>query len=270
MKPIIIYGLHKVQVLPSLPPSPFRPAEGHCRELHINPPPGEGGSAEGIDGSDMVLEAVLFSAAAYISGSIPFGSMIARRVARIDITRRGSGNVGATNVARELGIRWGVLTLVLDALKGFIPVSLFCVLVPGDGPGYGYFLPCVALAALLGHQFSLFMGFRGGKGVATALGVFLAIDPVSCLIALVVFLGTVAVWDFVSLGSMVSSLAIPVLMAVFGRPAPLVIGALSAAALICLKHHENIGRLLRGEERKWRAGKRQPSTSSSLSSSSSE
>ncbi|MBW1787769.1 MAG: glycerol-3-phosphate 1-O-acyltransferase PlsY [Deltaproteobacteria bacterium] len=218
----------------------------------------------------MVLQSIIYSLAAYVLGSIPFGKLISARVARIDITRRGSGNVGATNVARELGLKWGLLTLVLDMMKGFVPVSLFAAAASTGGTLYAICLSAVGLSALIGHQFSIFMGFRGGKGVATALGVFLALSPLSCLIGLLIFVVVVAIWDFISLGSMVSAISLAVLMGVLGKPFPIVLGGFAAAALICVKHHENIGRLLKGEERKWRERSSQPRTSSNLSNSSSE
>jgi glycerol-3-phosphate acyltransferase PlsY len=218
----------------------------------------------------MVLQSIIYSLAAYLLGSIPFGKLIAARIARIDITRRGSGNVGATNVARELGVKWGLLTLALDMMKGFAPVFLFAATADPGGSQYEIGLSAVGLSALIGHQFSVFLGFRGGKGVATAFGVYLAISPLSCLLALLIFLAVVAVWDFISMGSMAAAVSLAVLMSIFGKPLPIVLGGFVAAALICVKHHENICRLLRGEERKWRERGAQPNSSRSLSNSSSE
>jgi len=218
----------------------------------------------------MMLQTFIFAIAAYLFGSIPFGKLIARKVAHIDITQKGSGNIGATNVARELSIKWGILTLVLDMLKGFVPVVLFACLAPKAGIGHEIGLSVVGLSALSGHQFSIFLKFRGGKGVGTALGIYLAISPLSCLVALMLFILIVYIWDFVSLASMISAFSMPLLFAIFGKTPPLVIGALIAAALICLKHKENIQRLLKGDERKWSERNIQANNSSSLSSSSSE
>ncbi|MBW1798219.1 MAG: glycerol-3-phosphate 1-O-acyltransferase PlsY [Deltaproteobacteria bacterium] len=217
-----------------------------------------------------MLQTFIFAIAAYLFGSIPFGKLIARKVAHIDITQKGSGNIGATNVARELSIKWGILTLVLDMLKGFVPVVLFACLAPKAGIGHEIGLSVVGLSALSGHQFSIFLKFRGGKGVGTALGIYLAISPLSCLVALMLFILIVYIWDFVSLASMISAFSMPLLFAIFGKTPPLVIGALIAAALICLKHKENIQRLLKGDERKWSERNIQANNSSSLSSSSSE
>lgn len=190
---------------------------------------------------------IVFSLASYLAGAVPFGMMIARRVADVDITQKGSGNIGATNVARELGLKWGLLTLLLDLLKGFVPVSLFAVLSPNHDLG----LAVVGLSALLGHQFSVFKRFRGGKGVATALGVCLALSPLFTLVAVSVFLLTVAVSNFVSLGSMLAACIMPFLFAITGRGWIMITASMLMAGLICLKHRENIQRLIRGEERKW-------------------
>ena len=122
----------------------------------------------------MDWEWVVYFVGAFILGSIPFGQIVSRKVASIDITTRGSGNIGATNVARELGMKWGIVTLLLDMLKGLVPVlaSMFQVT---QGGGWQFIGPSVVgLCALAGHQFSCFRKFHGGKGVATALGVYLA------------------------------------------------------------------------------------------------
>jgi glycerol-3-phosphate acyltransferase PlsY len=218
----------------------------------------------------MAVGSLLFAVFSFLLGAVPFGRLIGRAVARIDITQRGSRNIGATNVARELGIKWGLLTLLLDTLKGFLPVILCSYYLPRSGAGRELWLSIVGLSALGGHQFSPFLGFQGGKGVATALGVFLALSPVACLLALPLFLFAVYRWDFISLASMVSVSALPIILALLGRPAPVVIAAVAAAGLICYRHRENIDRLLKGEERRWRKGKAQPNRSRSLSNSSSE
>ena len=218
----------------------------------------------------MVYQCILFSVAAYLLGSIPFGKLVSKGVARVDITKRGSRNIGATNVARELGIKWGILTLVLDVLKGFVPVFLFTLLAPHETPHREICLASICLSALMGHQFSVFLRFRGGKGVATALGVYLAVSPFSCFAVLVIFLLVVFKWDVVSLGSVIAASALPILLLLLGEPKAVVVGSLLAAALIWLKHKENMQRLVKGEERKWSDRVSQPSRSRSLSNSSSE
>lgn len=203
----------------------------------------------------MAFQTILFAVAAYISGAIPFGKIIARYAARIDITERGSGNIGATNVARELGMKWGIITLILDLLKGFVPVILFAHLISQTGPSYEIGLACIGICALLGHMFPIFLGFRGGKGVATALGVYLALSPLSCLSSLVLFIIIVAIWDYISLGSILLSAAMPLFLVLYGKPQPIIIGSLIMALLICYKHKVNIQALIRGEERRWKGQK---------------
>lgn len=211
-----------------------------------------------------------FLVTAYLLASIPFGKIIARNVADIDITARGSGNIGATNVSRELGVKWGLITLLLDTLKGFLPVFMASRYLWHPDVMSSLGLSTIGTAALLGHQFSLFQGFKGGKGVATALGIYLAIAPIPCLIALVLFVAVVYKWKYVSLGSMVSAFSLPVLVTLFGKPLPIGIGALVVASLIFVKHRDNVTRLTRGQEHPWRKKNDQPNLSMSRSSSSSE
>ena len=218
----------------------------------------------------MVGQTLYFALGGYILGSIPFGKIIAQMAAKIDITQKGSKNIGATNVARELGLKWGLLTLSLDVLKGFLPVLLFAVLWYTGDIWSQLALALISLCPLLGHQFSAFMGFRGGKGVATALGIYLALSPISCLLGLLVFLLVMLKWDFVSLGSMVSAGFIPIFLTLFHEPKPLVLASLVMAVLIYMKHGENILRLVQGEERKWKQRNDQVKNSTSRSSSSSE
>ena len=190
----------------------------------------------------------LFAIGAYLLCSIPFGKLLSRKVAGIDITRQGSGNVGATNVARVIGFKWGMLTLFFDALKGFLPVYVFLSFSSESDMG----LLVVVLASLLGHQFSVFQRFRGGKGVATALGIYLAISPGYTLIVFIFFILTVYILDFVSLGSLLSALLMPLLLLLSGEPKMRTMTAFIMAALIWFKHKENIKRLFRGEEKKWK------------------
>lgn len=191
---------------------------------------------------------IVFYVSAFFLGAIPFGRLIARSVGRIDITKKGSGNIGATNVARELGMKWGVLTLLLDFVKGFIPALCFLLLFPEAKIG----LSIIGLCSLLGHQFTPFLRFRGGKGVATTLGFFFAVSPLSTIPAIGVFLLTVYLSDFISLGSIVAAFSLSLFLALFGDSGALLAASLVAAVLICFQHRENIRRLLSGEERRWR------------------
>lgn len=204
--------------------------------------------------------------AAYLIGSVPVGRIIGDIVAKVDVRAIGSGNIGATNVAREVGIGWGVLTLALDALKGAVAVTL----AAAAGNYWGLPESC-GLAAVLGHQFSMFSWFRGGKGVATALGVFVALDPLACAAATVLFFGVVVVTDMISVGSIAASSSMPVLIFLFNGSIERVFAALCIGVLIALAHRENIRRVIRGEERRWKRGvKTQPRRSRRPSSSSSE
>ncbi len=161
---------------------------------------------------DFLVNSLALSAlavlAAYLAGSIPFGYLVTYWVKGIDIRTVGSGNLGATNVGRTLGFRYFVLVFLLDMLKGFLPTLGFPWLVSrltGSGPAD---LPVlVALAAILGHTFPVYLKFRGGKGVATSLGAVLALDPISCAVSVVVFGGLLAVTRYVSLASLSGGLA---------------------------------------------------------------
>ena len=191
---------------------------------------------------------LLFSLGAYLLGSIPFGRIISRKIAGIDITRKGSRNVGATNVARVIGFKWGILTLYMDGLKGFLP----CLLSALHFPQSELFQAVAGLSALLGHQYSIYLKFRGGKGFATALGVYLSISPVACLIALLAFAITLYGWRFVSVGSMVSACIVPLVLVGFGKPRALITATLIMAILIVINHRDNLRRLAKGQERTWR------------------
>jgi glycerol-3-phosphate acyltransferase PlsY len=197
----------------------------------------------------MLIYWILIIFISYIIGSIPFGVLISSGIAHIDITRRGSGNIGAANVAREVGLKWGLVTLVLDLLKGFVPIYIFYKYLHHSS-GVGVLI--VSLSTLIGHQYSVFKRFRGGKGVATSLGIFLFLAPMPAIIALSFFIITVYMTDFISLGSMMAVCSMPLILLLSGGTGYLIFTSLIMAALICFKHRENISRLLRGEERKWR------------------
>ena len=187
-------------------------------------------------------------AGAYLLGSVPFG-LVLGRLRGVDVRTVGSGNIGATNVARSLGKRLGLLVLVLDALKGALPLLAlrWLDLAARTSP---FLVTACGLAAICGHCFPVWLRFRGGKGVATSLGVFLAVSPAATGIAVVIFAVLYAAFRIVSIGSLAAALAFPVLLWLFGRPVAEI--ALSAAvlAIILLKHRGNIGRLLRREESK--------------------
>lgn len=183
----------------------------------------------------------------YFIGSIPTGLLLARACG-VDIRATGSGNIGATNVYRTLGRSVGVLTLVGDCLKGLVPVLVAQRLGFAD-----QWVAAVGLTAFLGHVYTIFLGFKGGKGVATALGVFLAVSPLSVLAAAGVFVALVWKWRYVSLGSITAAAAMPLLVALLERKPLLVAMSILIAALVVYKHKENIRRLREGTENRFKA-----------------
>jgi glycerol-3-phosphate acyltransferase PlsY len=199
-----------------------------------------------------MLRIFVVSLAAYLCGSIPTGVLLTRRLG-INIRNTGSGNVGATNVARSAGKTVGLLTLLGDALKGFIPVVVARTLGLGEVA-----LACAAVAALLGHIFSPFLQFSGGKGVATGLGVFLGMAPQAILVAAVAFIVVVAASRIVSLASIVATALLPPLLLWFAYPASYIWAGVMMSALVIIRHKENIIRLLRGEEAKFSFAKSSP------------
>ena len=180
---------------------------------------------------------------AYLIGSIPFGYLIVRGKSGADIRQSGSGGTGATNVSRRAGKAAGVLTLVLDALKGSAAV-LIAKTVSGDD----WIVAAAAIAVLVGHIFPVWLGFRGGKGVATGAGVFVVIAPVALLCAGVIFLAIVFATRYVSLGSMCAAVVIPLFVWLLSGSRPLLVAALVGALLIVFAHRGNIGRLAHGTE----------------------
>ena len=197
----------------------------------------------------MVFVSYLVTAiAAYLLGSIPTGYLVAR-ARRVDIRSLGSGNIGATNVYRVAGRRLGVVTLVCDALKGVVPLALLLAI-----GGYSQLqLALVAAAAFLGHCYPVYLGFKGGKGVATALGIFLVLSPLSVLGALLVFAGVLWKWRYVSLASIAAATATPFLVFLAERSLPLFAATLFISGMVILRHRGNIERLRSGTESRFRA-----------------
>ncbi|WP_366922345.1 glycerol-3-phosphate 1-O-acyltransferase PlsY [Metallumcola ferriviriculae] len=191
------------------------------------------------------LLVLLFS---YLLGSIPMAYMIGKFRYGKDIRKYGSGNVGATNAFRILGPAAGITVLAADALKGFL-----AVLIAGyfGGP---FMVIAAGFIVIFGHTFSAFLKFRGGKGVATGAGTFLAIAPKSILWAVLIFVLIVLLFRFVSLGSISGAASLPVLLFIYQRPWAYVIYGLVAAAFVIFKHRSNIERLRNGLEPKitWR------------------
>src|SRR5215510_259564 len=180
---------------------------------------------------------------AYLIGSIPFGYLIVRGKIGADIRQTGSGGTGATNVSRRAGKFAGVVTLVLDALKGSAAVLIAARLSQSD-----WIVAAAAIAVLVGHIFPVWLGFRGGKGVATGAGVFLVLAPFALLCAGVLFLAIVFFTRYVSLGSMIAAATIPLFVWLRSDSFPLLIAAVVGALLIVFAHRGNIGRLVQGTE----------------------
>lgn len=188
---------------------------------------------------------------AYASGSIPFAHM-AGQAKGVDLRKQGSGNLGATNVFRVLGWKIGVAVFLADALKGALPVFLLPARVGGDRDPMIWGI-LVGVAAIVGHVRPLFLKFgKGGKGVATAAGVFFALAPVPMLISFTVFIGVVLASGYVSLGSLVSAVVLPVMLVItLGVSSPLSLVSALIAAFVFWTHRANIGRLRRGEEHRF-------------------
>jgi glycerol-3-phosphate acyltransferase PlsY len=194
-----------------------------------------------------MLNSILLILGAYLLGSIPTGLLLAR-AAGVDIRTTGSGNIGATNVYRTLGRSVGILTLVGDCLKGLIPVLVVRYLELGD-----VMIAAVGTAAFLGHVYTVFLGFKGGKGVATALGVFLGVSPASVGIAVVIFIAVVAAFRYISVGSITAAAAMPFIITALDRRPPVIAMTAVIALLVIWKHRENIVRLREGTESKFKA-----------------
>jgi acyl phosphate:glycerol-3-phosphate acyltransferase len=205
---------------------------------------------------DISVSLLWIPMAAYLLGSIPFGLLVAKVFGGGDVRKAGSGNVGATNVARVAGPLAGILTLVLDAAKGSAAVWL-AAHFSGEVAGW---MVLAGLAALIGHCFPVWLRFHGGKGVATAAGVFLMLSPLALLGSLLLFLIVVMFSRYVSLGSIAAAAAMPLLIYFLWAPhhaPPLIVtfGAFAAAMLIVYKHDTNIQRLVEGREPRFSLGK---------------
>jgi glycerol-3-phosphate acyltransferase PlsY len=193
-------------------------------------------------------------AVAYLYGSVPFGFLAAKCLRGVDIRKMGSGNIGATNAARALGFRFFPVIFLLDVSKGLLPTLAAVRLVAGQGPYAPHPLAVTTgVAAILGHVFPLYLGFRGGKAVATSAGFFLAVAPLAAGVAAAVWGLVFALGRYVSLASIAAALALPVCV-YFTHPDPLGSGrfltgmSVLGCAFVIYLHRANIGRLLAGKE----------------------
>lgn len=193
--------------------------------------------------------------ASYLAGSVPWGLLVARLVKRVDVRRYGSGNIGMTNVARTAGVKAGLAVLLLDAGKGALAVGVAHWVGSTVGASItttAYLKMACALAALVGHNWSIFIGFQGGRGTATGLGALSVVSPWSGLAAVLVGVPVVALWRYISLGSIVGAVSggLTSLALSLAGLQPLAYGLYGAIGvpLVVWRHRANIGRLLKGEE----------------------
>jgi glycerol-3-phosphate acyltransferase PlsY len=185
----------------------------------------------------------------YLVAAVPTGVVLTRLMGLEDVRTRGSGNIGATNVYRVAGKLPGILTLLGDILKGFLPllaVKYWLAPTPLQ-------LGVAGVVAIVGHCYPVYLRFKGGKGVATALGIFLVLDPQALVGGGLVFLAAVALTRYISLGSVLAAIAVPLFTLLFGRPLPMVLSACVIAALIVWRHRDNLQRLLKGTENRFGA-----------------
>ncbi len=200
------------------------------------------------------LPGLIVAVAAYLLGSIPFGFLLVLSFRKEDIRTKGSGNIGATNVVRSGAKGLGALTFVLDAVKGYVAVVAAQWILAWLGSSTLSLQDAGAIAAvfaILGHMHPIWLQFKGGKGVATAFGVFLALSPIAALIGLAIFLVVFLIWRYVSLASIVSAIVFPTaaLLLARGQLTPLLTAAtVFIPLLVIVKHHQNISRLLQGTE----------------------
>mgnify|MGYP000572011706 CR=1 FL=1 len=196
---------------------------------------------------DIIID-IAFIIFSYLFGSIPTGVIISKYFFNVDIQKVGSGNIGATNVARTLGKKVGILTLIGDALKGIIPIIIVRLYEPY--PLNQTLIFFCSLSAFLGHLFPIYLKFKGGKGVATALGIFLMLFPFQTLLTAIVFFIIVYISRYVSLGSISASIVMPILVSFRAQNTYQIALSIIICLLIIIKHKDNIHRLLEGNENK--------------------
>jgi acyl-phosphate glycerol 3-phosphate acyltransferase len=194
---------------------------------------------------------VVLMIVAYILGSIPNALWIGKVFKGIDVREHGSKNTGSTNAARVLGAKLGILTLILDISKGVIPTLIATMLLDSS-----ISVILVGICAILGHSFSIFMKFKGGKAVATTVGVFIVLVPGAILLAAVIFFLVFGITRYVSLSSMIGAISLPIWIILFYKNIPLTIFGIIIAILIIVRHKSNIQRLLNGTESKFSINKK--------------
>ena len=203
------------------------------------------------------MSLILVIIAGYILGSLPFSFWLGK-FRGVDLRRVGSGNVGATNLARTVGTEWGLIAFVLDLGKGLIAVILagyICNLLKTSGTSLSILKIIGGISSIIGHNWSMWIRFKGGKGVATSAGVFLGLAPVSLLLAMAVWLVVLVLFRYVSLASIIASISLPLWMwsGIGGKPAlPIIIFSCIVSILLIIRHRSNIKRLIQGRESKFK------------------
>ena len=205
-----------------------------------------------------MLELLIVLILSYLVGSIPTAVIAGKLLKKIDIREHGSGNAGATNVLRVLGWKASLVVLLFDMLKGYVAVTWIVDIIPNfsDIDAKAIYQILAGVATICGHIWTIFAGFKGGKGVGTAAGVFFGLQPVPVFICLLVFIGIVSRTKYVSLGSMISAALLPIILLVqfflLGKPVPIAntVIAVLLPVLIVIMHRENIHRLVSGNENK--------------------
>jgi acyl phosphate:glycerol-3-phosphate acyltransferase len=201
------------------------------------------------------VTAALLLLAAYLIGAFPTSYIVGRLTRGIDLRQHGSGNLGATNAFRVLGWRAATPIFIVDVAKGFLPVYFFPRIDGAESIGWAL---AYGAAAIIGHMFSIYVGFRGGKGVATGAGVFLALAPIAALGSLAIWMLLVVATGYVSLASIASAAALPFLILLTGAPGSVLALSFALATFVIYAHRANMRRLLRGEEHRFRRGRRGP------------
>lgn len=203
----------------------------------------------------MLMKTVLLVVFAYLVGSISTGVILSKIFGKGNLQEEGSKNIGATNVSRLMGKKWGIVTLLGDMLKGMVAIWIGWWVFAGQETALSS-ICLIALAAFLGHLFPIYLRFKGGKGVATALGIFILMGPKALLVAVPLFIFIVYFWKYVALGSMITAGSFPVLLLLFGYDRKVVFLSLFIALAVIIKHQENIRRLIKGQEKSWDNKKR--------------
>ncbi|MDO9535777.1 MAG: glycerol-3-phosphate 1-O-acyltransferase PlsY [Bacillota bacterium] len=182
----------------------------------------------------------------YLLGSISFGYLVAKRIKGVDIRKLGSGNTGATNISRVIGTKYAVLVLILDALKGLAAILLSSYL-----SGAMLVILLCGLAVIAGHNWPVFFAFKGGRGGATTLGVFMGLAPAATTVVFTIFILVIIITRYVSLGTIIAAISIPVSMFILHYPTGYIIFGLAVCLILIWKHIPNIKRLIKGKESKW-------------------